>query len=398
LALEHIRDILESLEFQCMVVADSDVPNTLHVTVPDHRMDIDTGVTGRADLIEEIARIYGYDRIPDTQFDDVMPPQRDNPALQKEERVRDLLVEAGLQEVITYRLTTPEREALLYPPSSAPSQERPYVTLANPTSAERTSMRHSLVASVLEVVANNARHRERIGVFEIGPVFLPRPDELLPEEPRHLVIAITGPRDPEAWQGTDTSPVDFYDLKGILETLVDGLHLVKTEFEPIQDPSYYPGRVGSLRVDGETIGVLGQLHPLVQEAFDLPEDRPVLVAHIDFEAMSQHIANIHRVSPVPRFPAVRQDIAVIVDESTPAKQVEATILASGGRLLASACLFDVYRGEQIGASKKSLAYTLTFQAEDRTLTDQEVAKVQDRIVSKLEKELGARLRAQAACF
>jgi phenylalanyl-tRNA synthetase beta chain len=393
LALEQIRGILESLEFQCQVVADSKVPDRLHVTVPDHRLDIDTGVTGQADLIEEIARIYGYDRIPDTQFDDVMPPQRDNPALQKEEKVRELLVEAGLQEVITYRLTTPEREALLYPPGSAPSQESPYVTLANPTSTERTSMRHSLVASILEVVANNARHRERIGVFEIGPVFLPRPDELLPQEPRHLAIVISGPREPETWQATDTSPVDFYDLKGILETLIEGLHVPKVEFEPTQDPSYYPGRVASLRVDGETIGVLGQLHPLVQEAFDLPEDRPVLVAHIDFEAMSQHISNIHRVSPVPRFPAVRQDIAVIVDESMPAKQVETTILASGGRLLSGARLFDVYRGEQIGAAKKSLAYTLTFQAEDRTLTDREVAKVQDRIVSKLEKELGARLRA-----
>jgi phenylalanyl-tRNA synthetase beta chain len=391
LTQEQIRDILESLEFQ--VAVDPEVSDNLHVTVPDHRMDIGTGVTGRADLIEESARIYGYDRIPDTQFDDAMPPQRDNPSLQKEEKVRDLLVEAGLQEVITYRLTTPEREVLLYPPGTTPPQERPYVTLANPTSTERTSMRHSLVASMLEVVANNARHRERIGVFEIGPVFLPQPNELLPEEPRRLAIAITGPREPAAWQGTDTSPVDFYDLKGILETLLEGLHVAQVDFEPTQNPIYYPGRAASLRVDGEVIGVLGQLHPLVQEAFDLPEDQPVLVADIDFEVTSQHISGIHRVSPVPRFPAVQQDIAVIVDESTPAKHVGATILASGGHLLTSARLFDVYRGEQIGSGKKSLAYALTFQAEDRTLTDQEAAKVQARIVNKLEKELGAKLRA-----
>jgi phenylalanyl-tRNA synthetase beta chain len=356
-------------------------------------MDISTGVVGRADLVEEIARVYGYDRIPDTQFDDVMPPQRDNTLLLREEKARDLLVEAGLQEVMTYRLTTPEREALLYPPGSPAADERPYVALANPTSAERTSMRHSLVSSVLEVVAANAHHRDCIQLFEIGPVFLPRKGEQLPEEPRRLVIAISGPRDPQTWQASDTSPVDFYDLKGIVEALLDGLRVSEIAFEPAEHPTYYPGRAARLRVNGEEIGVLSQLHPLVQEAFDLPEDRPVLVAELDFEALSRHIPDSHRVRPVPRFPAVRQDIALVVDDSTPAQQVQATILAAGGRLLAGVQLFDVYRGEQIGAGKKSLAYALTFQAEDRTLTDQEVAKVQSRIVKKLEQELDAILRA-----
>jgi phenylalanyl-tRNA synthetase beta chain len=260
-------------------------------------------------------------------------------------------------------------------------------------------MRHSLVASVLEVMASNARHRDRIWLFEIGQVFPASEDNVLPNEVRHLVIATTGPREPEGWKGADTSNVDFYDLKGIAEDLLDGLHVSDVDFEPTEHPSYYPGRVARLRVSGEPVGVLGQLHPLVQEAFGLPpvdprgEDKPVLVAEIDFEVLSQHIPDAHLVSPVPRFPAIRQDIAVVVDEGVPAGQVQATILGAGGRLLVDAHLFDVYRSDQIGAGKKSLAYALTFQAPDRTLTDKEAAKVQSRIVKRLDKELGAKLRA-----
>jgi phenylalanyl-tRNA synthetase beta chain len=424
LSREEIQDILESLEFECEIVRDSvnqgvkksgkqesgesgkravsrpdsPTPDTLRATVPDHRMDISTDVVGRADLIEEVARIYGYDRIPDTQFDDMIPPQRDNLPLLQEEQARDLLVDAGLQEIITYRLTTPDREALLVPPGTPSAADQPYVTLANPTSAERTSMRHSLVASVLEVMASNARHQERIWLFEIGQVFLIGEQDLLPNEVRHLVIAISGPRELEGWKGPDTSNVDFYDMKGIVEALLDGLHVSGADFLPAEHPSYYPGRVAQLRIMGVTVGMLGQLHPLVQEAFDLSpvgprgEDKPIFVAEIDFEELSHHIPEGHLVHPVPRFPAVRQDVAVVVDEGTPASQVQATILAAGGRLLVSARLFDVYRGEQIGAGKKSLAYALTFQAEDRTLTDKEVAKVQGSIVKKLEQELGARLR------
>jgi phenylalanyl-tRNA synthetase beta chain len=390
LSLEEIERLLKSLEFR---VERSDDKN-LRVAVPDFRMDISTGVIGRADLVEEIARIYGYDRIPDSQLADVNPPQRDNHSLMQEEKTRDLLVSLGLQEIITYRLTTPEREALLIPAGTSPADDRPYVSLANPTSAERISMRHSLVASVLEALGSNARHRDRIQLFEVGPVFLMGEEEQLPDEVRRLVIAITGPRQLEVWQGAETSPVDFYDLKGIVEALLDGLQVSGADFVNTEHPSYYPGRVARLQVSGDYVGVLGQLHPLVQEAYALPEDGPaVYVAEIDFEALSQLIPVGHLVNAVPRFPAVRQDIAVVVDEGTPANQAQAIILTAGGRLLTSARLFDVYQGEQLGAGKKSLAYALTFQAEDRTLTDKEVAKVQSRIVRKLERELGAKLRA-----
>ncbi|MGC8879924.1 MAG: phenylalanine--tRNA ligase subunit beta [Anaerolineae bacterium] len=385
---QEVRRILEALEFQ----VEGDEYEVFHVTVPDHRMDIGTGVVGRADLIEEIARIYGYDRFPNTQIQDVMPPQRDNPSLLNEERIRDLLIEVGLQEVMTYRLTAPQREALLLPPN-APPDERPYITLANPISPERTVMRHRLLAGVLDVLAQNLRHRERVAVFEIGPVFLlPSEQGVLPDEVPTLCIALSGSREPVTWHGSNTRPMDFFDLKGILEALLEGLHIHPVGFRPADHPSYHPGRTAQLLVEEEVIGVFGQLHPWVQEAFDLPLQRPVAAAELDLRRLEAHIPAHFTVRPLPRFPAIRQDIALIVDENIPAQQVEDAIIKAGGKMLVGVHLFDVYQGAQIGPGKKSLAYTLTFSAEDRTLTDQEVARMQARIVRSLEISLGARLR------
>ena len=388
LSLRETRRLLEALEFTCEPNAAGDA---LQVTVPDHRMDIGTGVVGRADLVEEVARIYGYDRIPTTQIHDAMPPQRDNRPLTLEQRVKQLLVEAGLQEVITYRMTTPEREEALSVVQGAPAPV-PYVEIANPITPERRVMRRSLLAGVLEVMAHNVRQRERVWLFEVGPIFLARPEAELPDELERIAIALTGPRRPIGWQAADVAPVDFFDLKGIVEALLEGLHVSGVKFEPSQHVSYWPGRCALLKVADEPLGVLGQLHPAVVEAFDMPGNAAVLAAELDLERLMTHVPDAFRVRPVPRFPAVRQDIALVVDEDIPADRVQAAIREAGGRLLADARLFDVYRGEQIGPGKKSLAYTLTFQADDRTLTDKEVAKQQARIVRALEEKLGARLR------
>jgi phenylalanyl-tRNA synthetase beta chain len=385
---DEAQRILEALEFTC----DVSRPDTLRVTAPDHRLDIGTGVVGRSDVIEEIARIHGYDHIPVTRIDDVMPPQRDNRLLLLEDRARNLLVEAGLQEVITYRLTAPQHEALLRPPTVAPD-ERPYVTMANPISPERTAMRHSLLTGMLDVVAQNLRQRERVALFEIGPVFLPsQSGSVLPDEVGGLCIALVGPREPLSWHGADTRPLDFFDLKGIVETLLEGLHLDEATFEPAENPTYCPGRIARIAVKGRPAGVMGQLHPAVQESFDVPSGLPVLAAEVDLTSLEAVAADRFAVRPVPRFPVIRQDIALVVDESMPAERVQAAIAEAGGQLLAEVRLFDVYRGQQIGAGKKSLAYTLTFSAEDRTLTDQQVARVQARIVRSLEAGVGARLR------
>lgn len=388
LPTETIAHILTSLEFE----VDTEGGDSLRVTVPDHRLDIGEDVIGRADLIEEIARIYGYERIPETQLADTLPPQRRNLSLELEELARDLLVNMGLQEIQTYALTTPEKERRLLPPG-AEADNQEYITLVNPITPERAAMRHSVLASLLEIVAANVRLRDRLALFEIGQVFLPRKGDLLPDEPRRVALLLTGARDPIAWQGADRAPMDFFDLKGLVEGLTDGLHLTDVIYAPGSHPSLMPGRTAQLRVAGQPAGWLGELHPLVREQFDLP-DQPVLAAELDLEVLLAQAARHerHPVAPVPEYPPVKEDLALIVAEDVPAAQVQDAIARAGGALVTAVTLFDLYRGEQVGAGKKSLAFSLTYQAPDRTLTDADVAKVRSKIVKRLQEEVGAVLR------
>lgn len=394
--------ILEGLEFRVERVG----KDAIRATAPDHRLDIgylnfesdaDIAETiARADLLEEIARIYGYDRIPTTMISDVIPPQRANPRLTRDEQIRDLLVTAGLTEVINYRLTTPEREARLVPPGAASDwPDVPYVTIANPISADRAMMRHTLLAGVLEVVASNARWRSRQAVFELGSVYLPVEGQELPDEPRRLCLALTGERALPAWQaGADAEPemMDFYDLKGVVEALAHGLHLSNVKVEAGQHSTFFPGRVAMLRSGKRRIGHFGELHPLVREAYGLP-DQPVLVAELDVEALQASIDDEYQIAPISIYPAIYQDIAVIVDESAPAAEVEAVIREAGGSLLRDARLFDLYRGEQIGEGQKSLAYALTFQSDEKVLKDKEADRAREKITQSLERRLGAKLRS-----
>lgn len=405
LSTDEIIKILESLEFKCQVMTDRDrmteaagptvqrlASSVIRVTVPDHRLDIGVGVVGQADLIEEIARIYGYERIPETQFSDTLPPQRGNRSLELEERARDVLVGAGLQEIVTYALTSPQREGWLLP-GDTPADDRPYVTLVNPIVVDRVVMRHSVLAGVLEVLSANSRVRERLALFEIGQVYLVQEEETLPEEPRRLALALMGSRQLPAWQGADVPPMDFFDLKGVVEALANGLHLSGVTYESGTHPSLMPGRTAQLLVDNKHAGWLGELHPLVREKFDLPV-QAVLVADLDLEALLAKAGERERypVSAVPSFPPVKEDLAVIVNEDVPGARVQTLIETTGGKLLTEVVLFDVYRGAQAGVGKKSLAYRLTYQAPDRTLTDAEVAKARGQIVKRLQDELGAGLR------
>lgn len=393
LTAQEIVHILKSLEFQCKIPTSSlSMPASpqlpILVTVPDHRLDIGTGVIGQADLVEEIARVYGFDRIPEQQLADELPPQRSDPSFEWEERVRDVLVTAGLQEVITYALTTPEKERRLLP-TTAPD-DRPYVTLLNPIVTDRVAMRHSILSSVLDVAAPNARHHDRLALFEIGAVYLRGEEGQLPEEPRRLALVLTGLRHAQFWGAAETAPMDFFDLKGVVETLLASLHIADVAYEAGTHPTYMPGRTALLKIAGEHIGWLGELHPEVRTRYDLPA-QAVLAAELDLEKILRRVVERHPVTAVPEFPPVKEDLAVIVNEEVPAAKVQATLTAAGGNLLAEIRLFDVYRGPQLGAGKKSLAYGLTYQA-DRTLTDAEVAKVRGRIVKKLREELGAELR------
>jgi len=182
----------------------------------------------------------------------------------------------------------------------------------------------------------------------------------------------------------------FYDLKGIVSSLLGALEAVR--FEPAEHPTFHPGKCARVYTGDQALGVLGEIHPLVRQRYDFPA-APVLAAELDLEALLVSTPTSHAIRPVPAFPPVLEDLAVVVEENVPAEQVEALIRQAGGTLLQDVRLFDLYRGEQIGSAMKSLAYSLTYQAPDRTLTDEEVAQVRNRIVKRLEETLQAHLRA-----
>ena len=391
-AVKEVVELLESLEFGCEVISDDSV----RVTVPEHRLDCQYP----ADLIEEVARIYGYDRIPVTEMADRLPPQRANRDLDLEEEVRDVLSACGLQEVVTYSLTNLEREAALDPAQSAADlAAETYVALSNPISQERSVMRHSLLSTVLETAAANLRFRDRVEIFEVGKVFLLQAGEELPEEPYHLAAVMTGPRGGRHWQPTEGPDLDYFDLKGVVETLLARLHVTGVVYEKAQHPTLQQGRTARILVqgpsgaeDGVEVGYVGEINPVVREAFGLPAQR-VAAAELDLDVLLSQVPASWFVDPISPYPAVLQDLAVVVDQEVPAAAVQDLIAKAGGFLLKDVSLFDVYEGDPVPEGKKSLAYALTFQAPDKTLRDAIAAKQVRRIVQRLKKELGAELRS-----
>ncbi len=390
---DEIARILRALEFHV------DGPNgtsTFTVVPPPHRVDIQQGP---ADLVEDISRIYGYQQLTATALADELPLQEDNLPLMGEERVRDLLVNLGLQEVMTYALTSPEQESAL-------GIGGDYVTLANPIHSERGVMRRSVLASILQVTAANLRRHPGVRLFEIGKVYDPVAGEVLPQENRRLAIVMTGPRGVEHWeQQAPPALLDLFDLKGVIESFLSSLHVGEVNCQPVRpqntqvaDPhpsavSYlHPGQSALVIAGERVLGTIGQLHPALLEGLHLGR-RKVFVADLDLEAILASTPMLHRFEAISPFPPVLQDIALVVDEALPAAKVSAEIRAGGGELLRGIRLFDVYRGQNLPAGKKSLAYALTYQAHDRSLTDKEVAKVHAKIVGRVEKLLGATLRA-----
>jgi phenylalanyl-tRNA synthetase beta chain len=293
-----------------------------------------------------------------------------------------------MQEVITHRMSAPEIEGRLIGAGFKPAPTE-YVKLANPIAPEKRVMRRSVLASVLNVVERNARLRDALTMFEIGPVFIPQGNDL-PLEPRRLALAISGRRYESAWDTKVGQKLDFYDLKGIVEALMDALHLDVT-YTPAEHPSFHPGKCASVSRGDATLGVFGELHPLVQENYNFVS--PVLAADFDLEAVLKAAQGSFDVKPVSEFPPVLEDIAVVVDENLPADRVAALIRQTGGKTLAAVRLFDVFRSEQIGAGKKSLAYSLTYQSFEGTLTDKDAAQIRSKIVRRLEQEVGAKLRS-----
>ncbi len=389
LSVHEIIKILQSLGFNCELISEGSSPVSIRAHTPDHRMDINPGLVGKADLLEEIARIYGYDRIPETRLTSELPPQRSNPPVEGETRIIDLLVNSGLQEIISHRQTTPEREARRLAPGT-PVDDQPYLRIINPIASDRVVMRHSVLNSVLEAVERNSHIRSRLALFEVGPIFFnseagDRPDQLL-----RLAIVLTGPRSLPGWQKTDAEPMDFFDLKGIIATLMDGLH-IHMQVEPIEHPTFHPGKCARIMVGAQQVGVFGELHPLVHEHYDF-SSFPVMAADINLDLLISMIPEHYAMQPVPAYPPALEDLAIVVDDDIPAERVASVIRQAGGRTVTNITLFDVYRSEQIGEGKKSLAYSVTYQSADKTLTDNDVAQIRQRIIRRLDQELDARLR------
>jgi phenylalanyl-tRNA synthetase beta chain len=387
---QEVADMLGSLGFECQVLPGE--PATVRTTVPSFRLD----VTIPADLVEEVARIYGYDRLPTSLMADELPPQERNTALELEEWVRDILVGCGLTEIISYSMTNLESVARLNPSGASPAGEMPdgegYIRLANPLSREYEYMRQTLLNTTIETVARNRRFVDRVAIFEIAQVYLPQEGRALPAEPRRLSIALTGPRDERSWLSKDSGEMDFYDLKGIVETLCEHLGVTDAGYAPADHPTFHPGRAASLSIGGEPVGVFGEVHPLVRANFDLPEER-VCLLELDLEALLAAARPVQRYEAISRMPALKLDLAMVVDESVPSDAVAEAIRGAGGALLVDMVLFDVYRGEQAGVGKKSLAYSLTFQAPNKTLTTEEAVKQRDRIVRQLQQQFEAQIRA-----
>jgi phenylalanyl-tRNA synthetase beta chain len=383
LALDECAALLRRLDYHVKEIGGE----LIEATVPEHRLDIQEGA---ADLIEDLARLHGYDRLPATLLADQLPSQANNDALLYEERTRDLLVSLGLQEAITHSLTTEEKEGAL----KLPKRER--IKLLNPVTTDRTVMRQTLLAGLLDALQENLKHTNDVRLFEIGSVYLPREGQRLPEEPRCLGLALCGRRQPEFWAdapGTVHPSLDFSDLKGIVEELAESLHLAEVRYEQAVAPFLHPARTASLMVRGGMVGSFGELHPRVAAEFKLA-DRVVLVGEFDLDAMRKLMPARYLFTPISRFEAALRDVAVIVDESVTAEQVAGEIRAAGGDLLRCLRLFDVYRGEAIGAGKKSLAYALTYQAGDRTLADKEIDRAHRKIEERLKQVLKAQIRGK----
>ena len=314
-----------------------------------------------------------------------MPSSLPQPRRELRERLRDALAAAGMQEVITYSLTTLEALQQVVPPEELAS--RPPLRVANPVSAEHEYLRPTLRASVLKALGANVRQREgEIALFEASRTYLPE-DDALPQEQEHVVGVVTGRRE-DRWGRPTDEPVDFSDAKGYVEAALASVGVTAT-FQEATAFGLVPGRTAEVLVDGRKVGTLGQVHPPVATAFDIEQD--VYLFELVADELLPSVGDVRRYQAVSRFPPVVHDMALLVERALPAERLR--VLIEEHALVRSAQIFDVYEGERIPPDKKSLAFSVTYQSPDHTLTDDEVAYARRAILERLKREVGAELRS-----
>jgi len=366
----QMQDILVALGFEVRMQGE-----VLAIQVPHYRLDIE----GMADVAEEVARIYGYNNIPMT-----LMPESPSEAMKTRrqylmDRIRECMVGMGAYEASTYSFQSEDVYQKMR--LSVPT----LMKISNPLGEDQNVMRTSMLPGLLGSLAHNQSHKvPACMLFEAGRVFLTdqKPGELteLPREPLRMGLV---------WYGEGA---DFFRLKGMAEVLLDELGLLDAAvIEQGTHPSYHPGRCAVIKLDGNEAGYLGELHPETVERNDLTGR--VYAWEMDLEILLKYAKTEKTYRPLPKYPAVERDLAVVLKKDIPAARVREIICREGGECLASAELFDVYEGAQVPEGHRSLAYALTYRAADRTLTDEEINPLQEAIIAGLEAELGAKLRA-----
>ncbi|QGU94969.1 phenylalanine--tRNA ligase subunit beta [Clostridium bovifaecis] len=366
---EDMKKYLDRLELKSDIEGD-----TLVISVPTFRSDINI----REDVAEEIARIYGYNNVPSTT-PSVETLKGGKSAKQiLDDKVLETLISSGLNQAITYSFVSPKVfDRVLIPEDSI---LRKAVAIRNPLGEDYSIMRTTSIPSMMEALARNySRNNELARLFEIGKVYLPKEDENdLPEERNIVTIGMYG-------------KADYLDLKGVVENIIDVLGVEKVKFQrESENPSFHPGKTAALYIKKEYVGAVGEIHPDVAEKYGVEER--CYIAELNLDILYRNATMEKRYTPLPKFPAVTRDIAILVDENILVQEIEDAIKNQGGKLLESVKLFDIYQGKQIPQGQKSIAYALVYRGENRTLTDNDVNKVHDKIVRTLEQKLGAELR------
>jgi phenylalanyl-tRNA synthetase beta chain len=350
----------------------------LRLRQPSWRPDL----TREIDVIEEVARLWGYDRIPTTLGGVGAPATRETPERLTINDARRWLVGMGLQEVVTSALVS-RQHAELFLTDGSPVQ------LANWSSSDMSHLRTHMLPSLLEVARRNFAHKSApgISVFEIGAEYRERDSEYT--ETRQIAILLTGKTPGERWGDADRQ-WDWYDLRGVIEQIIERCALLEPHFVSY-DLNGYVQRTGvRIRIADDEVGELGQVVPALCSEFDLTY--PVFFARLDLAALAAHRRSLQTITPLPRFPAVERDLALVVPETVSAGTVEEVVREAGGALLERFVLFDVYRGAGLREGEKSLGFTMEFRASDRTLTDQEVDGLVHGMVKAAEAKTGARVR------